>query len=79
MKQFIKGVFTDVDGSPSSKRVIMFALTIFFIAIALVNLFTGKSLSDTLQNQLFYLICWIYSAVFGEKITAIFKKDKLNV
>jgi hypothetical protein len=32
MKNFIKGILTDKDGSLSSKRFIMFLLTIAFLA-----------------------------------------------
>lgn len=79
MASFIKGIFTDKDGSPSSKRIVMFILTILFVFVSVVNLYTGKSLSDTLENQLFYLLCWIFSIVFGENITAIFKDGKTSL
>lgn len=74
MKQFIKGILTDSDGNPSSKRVVMFLLTFLFIAVTIVNLITGKNIEETLKNQLFYLICWMFSVVFGEKVVNIFAK-----
>lgn len=78
MKQFIKGILTDSDGNPSSKRIVMFLLTFLFIGVSITNLITGKDLEDTLKNQLFYLLCWIFSTVIGEKVVNIFnpKKDK---
>jgi hypothetical protein len=78
MKQFIKGILTDSDGNPSSKRIVMFLLTFLFVGVTITNLVTGKDLESTLKTQLFYLLCWIFSVVFGEKIVNIFnvKKDK---
>lgn len=76
MKTFLKGVLSESDGSPSSKRVVMFILTLLFVVISILNFWTGKQLDETLKNQLFYLLCWIFSMVFGEKITSIFKKSE---
>jgi hypothetical protein len=78
MKQFIKGILTDSDGNPSSKRIVMFLLTFLFIGVSITNIVTGKDLENTLKNQLFYLLCWIFSTVIGEKVVNIFnpKKDK---
>lgn len=72
MKQFIKGILTDSDGNPSSKRIVMFLLTFLFIGVSITNLTTGKDLESTLKNQLFYLLCWIFSTVIGEKVINIF-------
>lgn len=75
MNQFIKGIFTDKDGSPSSKRIILFLLTCTFLICVFVNLFMGKSLSSTLSEQLFYLVIYALASVFGENITKMFKKE----
>jgi hypothetical protein len=72
MKQFIKGILTDSDGNPSSKRVVMFLLTFLFIGISIANVAAGKDLESTLKSQLFYLLCWMFSVVFGEKVVNIF-------
>lgn len=72
MKQFIKELFQDIDGRPSSKRLVMFVLTGLFVGVSIVNIVTGKNLDDTLKNQLFYLICWIFSTVLGERVVNIF-------
>ena len=76
MKQFIKGILTDSDGNPSSKRVVMFILTFLFVGVTITNLVTGKNLEETLKNQLFYLLCWMLSVVFGEKVVNIFNKKE---
>ena len=77
MKQFIRGILTDSDGNPSSKRVVMFLLTFLFIGISIAYVAAGKDLEETLKSQLFYLLCWMFSVVFGEKVVNIFtKKDK---
>ena len=75
MKKFIRGILTDSDGNPSSKRVVMFLLTFLFIGISITNVAVGRDLESTLKSQLFYLLCWMFSVVFGEKIVNIFKKD----
>ncbi len=69
--EFVRLVFTDSDGNPSSKRVVMFMLLSLFISVAITNLVTGKKLDAIIQDQLFYLLCWIFSVVFGEKIAKI--------
>lgn len=74
MKEFMKGIFRDKDGSPSSKRVVMFILTLLFCGVSIYNLITGKNLDETLKNQLFYLIVYIFSLVFGENVTGVFRK-----
>ncbi len=71
MKEFIKGILTDTDGIPSSKRVVMFLLTFLFIGVSIANMLYGKDLESTLKDQLFYLLCWMFSVVFGEKIAKI--------
>lgn len=74
--KFLKGIFTDNDGSPSSKRVILFLLIGTFLTVVLTNLWMGKELSGVLAEQLFYLIIYTLSTVFGEKVTGIFGKRK---
>lgn len=74
MKEFIKSLFSDVNGSISSKRTILFALLLTFLLVCIMNLFYGKSLSATLHDQLFYLIIYALAAVFGEPaINAVMK------
>lgn len=71
---FLKAIFTDKDGSPSSKRIILFLLVSTFIVVIFVNLLMGKSLSSTLADQLFYLVIYALATVFGENITSIWNK-----
>lgn len=75
MKEFIKDLFSDKDGSASSKRLVLFILTFLFVGVSIYNIGTGKNLDETLKNQLFYLLVYVISVVFGENITAAFKKQ----
>ena len=70
----MKQVITDINGSLSSKRVVMFILLAMFIAHCITNLTTGKALSQTLGDQLFYMLKWVSGTVFGEQVTNLFKK-----
>ncbi len=79
MFKFIKGILSETDGTPSSRRVVMFLLTLLFIGISVYNIVTGKNYDDTLKNQLFYLLCWLFTVIFGDKIAGLFtKKDAGN-
>lgn len=75
---FLRDLFSDIDGRPSSKRLVMFVLTALFVGISIVNIATGKNLDDTLKNQLFYLLCWIFSTVLGERVVNIFNTKNTN-
>lgn len=77
MIQFIKGVLSESDGTPSSRRVVMFLLTILFIGIVIYNIVTGKNLDETLKNQLFYLLVWIFGVVLADKIAVALKGGTL--
>lgn len=76
MKQFIKQILTDVDGNPSSKRVVMFMFVIVFLFVTLYNMYTGKAPIESIQTQLDYAMLWALTAVFGEKVVAAFKKPE---
>ena len=71
--KFIKGVLSESDGTPSSRRVVMFLLTLLFIGVVVYNIVTGKNLDDTLKNQLFYLLVWLFGVVMADKIAVAFK------
>lgn len=75
MWKFIKGVLSETDGTPSSRRLVMFILTALFCGVSLYNLVTGKNLDETLKNQLFYLLIWIFSVVFGDKVVSALKSN----
>ncbi len=72
--KFWRGVFTDKDGNPSSKRIILFTLILVFVAVVFINLLMGKNLDSVLKEQLFYLVIYTLATVFGENVTGIFKK-----
>lgn len=78
MKKFIKEILTDTNGSASSKRVVMFILLFLFVGISIYNLTSGKNLDETLKNQLFYLLCWIFTTVIGEKVVDMFAAKKTD-
>jgi len=70
----MKSILSDVNGSLSSKRLVMFILLAMFIAHCITNLTTGKALSPTIGDQLFYMLIWVSGTVFGEQVTNLFKK-----
>lgn len=70
----MKSILSDINGSLSSKRVVMFILLAMFIAHCITNLTTGKALSPTIGDQLFYMLIWVSGTVFGEQVTNLFKK-----
>jgi len=59
MKEFLTGP----GGEQSSKRLFTLALMLVYIMILCVNLFTGKKLDATLQEQLYYMILIFYGAI----------------
>lgn len=77
--KFITSLFSDINGSVSSKRLVMFTLLAVFGTCILVNLFTGKNLDPTFKDQLYYAFLWVVTAIFGEQITGLIgqkAKDK---
>jgi hypothetical protein len=65
---FFKGIITNSDGNTSSKRTIMFLLTLLFISQHLYCLFSGKAPNAILGEQLFYLLGYTFTLVFGEGV-----------
>ena len=79
MFKFIKSMLSGSDGVVSSKRTVMFIFTLLFVGLTIANFVTGKNFDETLKQQLFYLLIWLISMVFGEGIPdmiSAFKKDK---
>lgn len=68
MIKFIKSVLSGSDGNASSKRVVMLIFTMLFVGLTISNFVTGKNFDETLKQQLFYLLIWCISMVYGEKI-----------
>lgn len=73
MINFIKGVLSETDGTPSSRRVVMFILTLLFVGVVIYNAITGKVIDATLKDQLFYLLLWIFGVVMADKVMTTFK------
>ena len=73
MINFIKGVLSETDGTPSSRRVVMFILTLLFVGVVIFNAVTGNVIDPTLKDQLFYLLIWIFGVVMADKVVTSFK------
>lgn len=61
------------DGVISSKRSVMFIFTLLFVGLTIGNFVTGKNFDEVLKQQLFYILIWLFSLVFGEQIPDIMK------
>jgi hypothetical protein len=59
--------FTGVDGEKSSKRLFLFILIICFATYFIANLFFGKVLKDSLEDNLFYLIIVMFLGITAER------------
>lgn len=76
MFKFLAKMLSGKTGEISSKRTIMFMFTLTFIGLTIANFVTGKNFDATLKDQLFYLLVWIISMVFGEQLPEILKAFK---
>lgn len=63
---WLKDTLSDGDGRMSSKRLMSFILVILFAVYFFVNLFTGKFLKTSLEDNLFYLLIIMYVGVTAE-------------
>lgn len=52
MKPFFVKMLHDVDGVPSSKRVVVFLCIIFFFVIAFCNLFYGMKVDENIYSTI---------------------------
>lgn len=75
---WFKEMLSGKGGEVSSKRTVMFIFTLTFVGLTIANFVTGKNFDATLKDQLFYLLIWLISMVFGEQIADIFKKKPPN-
>lgn len=55
------------EGEQSSKRLFSFILVILFALVVVMNLFFGKALIPSLQDELMYLLMFFYTGVAAEK------------
>lgn len=70
-----KGSFLNgVDGDQSSKRVFTLILMILWIIYFFANLFWGKVLKQSFEENLFYLIVFFYAGITIEKAMNWFGK-----
>ena len=70
----LKSILTGMDGTLSSKRVVLFLIVFVFIAVVLVNLWDRtRVLQADLQSQLYQFMCINVSLVFGEGAIGAFK------
>jgi uncharacterized membrane-anchored protein len=60
------------NGEISSKRSMMVFFSLLFAYALISNHVTGKQVDDTMKWQLFGLLIWIMSLVYGEKLPEIF-------
>jgi hypothetical protein len=66
MKTFID-FFTGVDGEKSSKRLFLLILMLCFSTYFFANLFFGKVLKESLEDNLFYLIIVMFVGIAAER------------
>ena len=52
MKTFLTKIIHDVDGIPSSKRVVVFLCVIFFFIITTANLFYGMKVDENIYSTI---------------------------
>lgn len=66
------------DGEQSSKRLFTFILIILWVVYFFANLFWGRTLKDSIEENMFYLILATFTGVTldGWRSYLIGKKDK---
>ena len=52
MKEFFYKMLLDVDGNPSSKRVVTMICTVFFFVIVFCNLFFGMKVDEPIYTTI---------------------------
>ena len=74
MKKAIQSILTGLDGTMSTKRVVLFLVVFLFIAVIIVNLYDkSKVLDKTYSDQLFIFLQTNVALVFGEGAIGAFK------
>ena len=66
----------DSNGEQSSKRIFTLILMTLWVIYFFANLFYGKVLRETFEDQLFYLILVFYLGVLAEKAMPWLMKKK---
>ncbi len=75
-----KSILTGIDGTLSSKRVVLFLIVFVFIAVVVVNLYDKtRILEHNLQDQLYQFLVINLSLVFGEGAIGTVKGGLKNI
>lgn len=71
------GFLTGMEGDNSSKRLFTLIIMILWVVYFIANLFFGKELKPSIEENLFYLTIVLYGGVMMEKALAnlFAKKD----
>lgn len=77
MIKFIKEALSE-SGSPSSKRISFFILLGAFLGECGYNIVTGKSLSPTLTDQLYYAMLLALGTIFGVNVLEKYRDIKVT-
>jgi hypothetical protein len=56
IKEYIKGILSDSDGSPSSKRAILILCTILMATGYIANLFWKYTVEEFMFNSIMYIV-----------------------
>lgn len=76
MKTFID-FFIGTNGGKSSKRLFLFILIVCYVTYFVANLFWGKCLKESLEDNIFYLIIVMYTGITAEPFSK--KKSETNI
>lgn len=66
------------NGEQSSKRLFTFILVLLYSVYAMANLFYGKTMKDSLEDNLFYLILAFFAGITGEKAIDNLSNKNIN-
>jgi hypothetical protein len=65
--------FTGVDGEKSSKRFFLFVLMICFVTYFMANLFGKYEIKESLEDNTFFLIIYMYTGITVERFRNVMK------
>lgn len=69
--------FNGADGEQSSKRLFTFIIILLWVVYFFSNLYFGKVLKDSIEENLFYMVLVMYLGVAAEKaMPFLFKKKE---
>lgn len=76
IKNYIKGIMSDSDGSPSSKRLVTILATILLTTGFLANLFWGFTIDQFIFDAISYIVIAGLGISGAEKFAPKITKDK---